>query len=418
MRISIEQSEINGEIRVPPSKSYTIRGLMCAALAKGESSLINPLSADDTLAAADVLKTVGIRIRENTSGWKVSGGNFAQPQSSLNCRESAATLRFMTAISSLVPGESHLIMGSSLAKRPIEPLIKALRAWGAKIEWNSLSGITVKGGNLAGGITEIPGDISSQFVSALLLVAPLTEKQSIIRVTSPLESRSYVMMTLECLNNFGIQIETNDVLNEFQIDSQTYQPSNYEVEGDWSSASYLIALGAAGGKMRLSGLNLSSLQSDRIMLDLVKEMGAWILVEDNYFTVITGRLQAIKADLNECIDLLPTLAVLASLAEGTSEFTGIRRARFKESDRVLAISANLQNAGIKVKVEDDRIYITGGRISPTVINPYGDHRIAMAFSIIGVARGGILIDQAECVSKTYPDFWSVLKNSGVIMHEQ
>jgi len=418
MRISIDQSEINGEIRVPPSKSYTIRGLMCAALAKGASRLRNPLSADDTLAAVDVLRAVGIRIREDASDWEVSCESFVQPHRLLNCRESAATLRFMTAISSLVPGESHLVMGSSLAKRPIEPLIKALRGWGAKIEWNSSSGIKVRGGKLAGGVTEIPGDISSQFVSALLLVAPLTERRSVIRVTSPLESRSYVMMTLECLNNFGIQIETDDFLNEFQIASQTYQSANYEVEGDWSSASYLIALGAAGGKMRLSGLNLSSLQSDRAMLDLVKEMGARILVEDNCLTVITGRLQAIKADLNECIDLLPTLAVLASLAEGTSEFTGIRRARFKESDRVLAISTNLQNAGIKVEVEDDRIYITGGRTSPTVINPYGDHRIAMAFSIIGATRGGIIIDQSECVSKTYPEFWSVLKRAGVIMHEQ
>ncbi|MCR4393865.1 MAG: 3-phosphoshikimate 1-carboxyvinyltransferase, partial [Dehalococcoidales bacterium] len=289
MRILIDQGEIKGEIRVPPSKSYTIRGLMCAALALGESLLINPLSADDSLAAVDVLKGIGVRSWEAADGWKVSGGSFVHPDRPLNCRESAATLRFMTAISSLVPGESHLVIGSSLAKRPIEPLIKALRAWGAKIEWNSLSRITVKGGNLAGGVTEIPGDISSQFVSALLLVAPLTEKKSIIRVTSPLESRSYVMMTLECLNNFGIQIETDDVLNEFQIASQTYQPAKYKVEGDWSSASYLIALGAAGGKMRLSGLNLSSLQSDRMMLDLIKEMGARVLVEDNYLKVETGR---------------------------------------------------------------------------------------------------------------------------------
>jgi 3-phosphoshikimate 1-carboxyvinyltransferase len=309
-------------------------------------------------------------------------------------------------------------MGSSLAKRPIEPLIRALRKWGAKIEWSPSYGITVRGGKLDGGITEIPGNISSQFISALLLVAPLTERRSIIRVTSPLESRSYVLMTLECLRSFGIQIETSDALNEFQSTSQAYQTSNYKVEGDWSSASYLIALGAAGGEIKLSGLNLSSLQSDRIMLDLVKEMGARLIVEGNCLIVKTGRLRAIKADLNECIDLLPTLAVLASLAEGTSEFTGIRRARLKESDRVLAISTNLQNSGIKVKIEDNRICITGGKTSSAVINPYGDHRIAMAFSIVGAAKGGILIENAECVSKTYPDFWTVLKNSGVIIHEQ
>jgi len=418
MRILIDQGEIRGEIRVPPSKSYTIRSLMCAALAAGESHLINPLSADDTLAAVDVLKGVGVRIQEDADSWQVSGGSFVHPDRSLNCRESAATLRFMTAISSLVPGESHLIMGSSLAKRPIEPLIRALRKWGAKIEWSPSYGITVRGGKLDGGITEIPGDISSQFVSALLLVAPLTERRSIIRVTSPLESRSYVLMTLECLRSFGIQIETSDALNEFQSTSQAYQTSNYKVEGDWSSASYLIALGAAGGEIKLSGLNLSSLQSDRIMLDLVKEMGARLIVKGNCLIVKTGRLRAIKADLNECIDLLPTLAVLASLAEGTSEFTGIRRARLKESDRVLAISTNLQNAGIKVKIEDNRICITGGKTSSAVINPYGDHRIAMAFSIVGAAKGGILIENAECVSKTYPDFWTVLKNSGVIIHEQ
>ena len=233
MRVSIDRSEIKGRVSAPSSKSYTIRGLMCAALAGGESAIIHPLHSDDTEAAADVLRGVGIGINQEESSWRIAGGTFHEPGVELFCGDSAATLRFMTAICSVIPGKSRLVVGSSLAKRPVGSLIQALRQLG--VDCSSQGGVapvTINGGRLRGGVVEIPGDISSQFVSALLLVAPLAEEGVQIRLTTPLESKPYVLMTLECLKKFGIKVKYTEALDEFEIVRQIYKPARYEVEGD------------------------------------------------------------------------------------------------------------------------------------------------------------------------------------------
>ncbi len=411
MKVSINKSDLKGRVAAPPSKSYTIRGLMSAALAKGESRIINPLGSDDTEAALDVLEQVGIKIKRERNGWQISGGHFHKPAAELFCRASAATLRFMTAICSHIPGRCRLVPGPSLAQRPIKPLLQALGQLGVNghTEGNS---VVVDGGRLRGGTVEIAGDISSQFISALLFIAPLAEEGVTIRLTSPPESKPYLLMTLACLERFGIKIDSSADLRQFEVSRQRYRPTDYRVEGDWSSASYLLALGAISGPVTVTNLNRESLQGDKIMLNLLTDMGARVTLSRDTVTVARSRLKAITADLSQCIDLMPTMAALAALADGVSVLKGIGRARLKESNRVLAVGDGLVRMGIRVTEETDRLIITGGEPRGSLIDSHNDHRIAMAFSILGLAVGGTTMDRAECVAKTYPDFWATLKRIG------
>ena len=413
MRASISKSEITGKVIAPSSKSYTIRGLMCAALAKGESEIIHPLSSDDTEAALDVLSKVGIGVHQKGDLWQVIGGDFHEPDTDLFCGESAAILRFMTANCSLVLGKCRLTSAPALSKRPIKPLLQALRQLDVDCAYRDEdSSVVVEGGRLKGGTVELPGDISSQFVSALLFISPFAEEGMVIKLTTPLESKPYVLMTLECLQRFGIEVKASEDLRGFEVPKQTYKPAKYRVEGDWSSVSYLLALGAVCGEVEVTNLNPESLQGDKVILDFLRNMGAWVEVNKNSVVVRKSELNAIRADLSDCIDLLPTMAVLAAVADGESEFIGIDRARLKESNRVSALREGLERMGIKVREERNTLTVAGSMPKGSVIDSKGDHRIAMAFSILGSVVGETIIDGAECVSKTFPEFWDILKSIG------
>ena len=303
MKISVYKSEVKGKARAPSSKSYTIRGVVCAALAKGESEIIHPLSSDDTDALLNVLRQVGVRVRQRIDSWQVSGGNFQQPSSDLFCGESAATLRFMTALCALVPGRCRLVAGPSLSKRPVKPLVQALRQLGVDSSCQGeVAPVVVDGDSLKGRITELPGNISSQFVSALLFITPLAEAGVTIRLTTPLASKPFILMTLDCLEKFGVKVESSADLTEYIVPRQTYKPARYQVEGDWSSASYLLALGAVSGEVVVENLNPQSLQGDKIILDFLRDMGALVDIKNNSIRVRKSGLSAIRADLSDCID--------------------------------------------------------------------------------------------------------------------
>jgi 3-phosphoshikimate 1-carboxyvinyltransferase len=394
----------------------TIRALMCAALSDGESKIIHPLVSDDTNAATAVLTQVGAVIRQEGDVWKVTGGTLHAAQADLDCGESAATLRFMTAICSFIPGHHRLIGGPSLSKRPVGALVDALQKLGVTIS-AAKSGtppVTIEGGAFQGGVTEIPGDVSSQFISALLLASPLTQKGVTIKLTTPLTSQPYVLMTLWCLKQFGVYIRQEG--DKFTILPQKYIPTSIEIENDWSSASYFLALGALSEDgVLIHNLKLVSLQGDRVMLDFLRNMGARVQVSGTNIIVNHGQLKGIHADLSDCIDLLPTIAALAALAKGTTELTGIKQARLKESDRVAAVRKGLVKLGVAVDEDENSLTITGGKSvkkKPVVINSHDDHRIAMAFSVLGAASGNVVIDGAECVTKTFPTYWDEFKKIG------
>ncbi len=436
MKTTVLKSEAKGKVSVPSSKSMTIRALMCAALSKGTSEIVHPLVSEDTAAAAAVLGQIGVSVQKEKDLWRVTGGSLRVPRQDLYCGESATTLRFMMAICSLIPGSHRLTGGPSVSKRPVKSLVEAMKMLGIKASMESKTSppVTIEGGAFKGENTELPGNISSQFISALLLIAPFAPKELSIRLTTPMTSKPYVLMTLWCLKQYGINVQTS--FDKFVVRRQRYQPARLEVEGDWSSASYFLALGAACGEIEVANLSAASLQGDRVILEFLRSMGATVRVSGDSVTVSRGELKAIRADLSDCIDLLPTVAVLAALANGKSVFTGIERARIKESDRVTAVRENLKKLDIEVVETKDSLVITGLKTPKPVdeskmeeagkeekkaetarpavtVDSYGDHRIAMAFGVLGAALGGVTISGAECVAKTFPTFWEMLKKVGV-----
>jgi len=412
MRASIQRSEVSGKVRAPSSKSYTHRALVCASLAEGKSRITSPLTSDDIEATLDVVRKLGVQVNLNPDGWVVLGGDLGEPRVELFCRESGTTLRFMTAVCSLVKGRSKLTAGPSLQRRPIKPLVDAFRELGVDCSCEGESPpVTVVGG-LRGGKAEIRGDITSQFVSAILLVSSLAEEPVTLRLRTPLESKPYVLMTMDTQLRFGVKIDASKDLNVFRVERQAYSPAEYEVEGDWSSAAFLLASGAIAGEVEVLNLNPASLQADVRILDLLKTMGVRVRVAENVISVGRGELGALSAEVSDCPDLFPALSVLCSLAKGRSVISGVGRLRLKESDRVEAMTAGLRSAGITVASDADRVVIEGGRPKAAVVDPRGDHRIAMAFGLLGLVCERIVVEDAECVEKSYPSFWSDLVSLG------
>jgi len=416
MKISVSKSSLKGEFNAPSSKSYTIRGLMCAGIAGGSSNLANPLVSDDTVAALNALEQIGVKVKRDADHWLVSGGNLHEPDGELFCNESAATMRFLTAICSMIPGQFKLTAAPSLAGRPLKPLLHALEQVGARFSTGPGSTLVIHGGYIKSGNLELPGDISSQFISALLLAAPLAGRDIKIKASTAPKSKPYIMMTIKCMENFGVNVDYSMDFSEFKVAPQQYKPCRYAIEGDWSSASYLLAMGAVAGDVKVNNLNPASLQADKEIITILSKMGADISSGRDSISVKNSVLKAVNADLSDCIDLLPTISMLAALAEGTSEFTGIGTARLKESDRVRSVKEELKKTGIRVKERKDSLLISGGYPKNVLIDSHNDHRIAMAFSILGAARG-IEIAGAECVSKTFPGYWSELASAGVELKE-
>ncbi len=413
MNAVVSKSAVSGSVIPPPSKSYTIRALFAASMAPGTSRISNPLICEDTCAAMEGLKKLGAVIHPSEDGsLVVEGGNFHAADSPIDCRNSAATLRFFVAMCSKLPFKTRLLAGEGLSKRPIAPLGQAVSSMGAEISYRD-NLITITGAQRSPGAIRMSDDQSSQFVSALLLASPLSGTGLSLHLDRPPRSRPYIEMTLKTLSEFGIKADAEGDFTHFEVYRMAYQPAAVRIEADWSSASYLLGLGAVSGNVCVMEVNLDSLQGDLAILKLLKEMGAQIVEEKDSVTVSCSRLRALKTDLAQCIDLLPTMAVLAAMAEGASKFTGIARARLKESNRVEAVKKGLSQMRIGVEEYEDSLIIWGGSPGGAEIDSFNDHRIAMAFTIAAACVGETVITDAECVSKTYPQFWRAVSSLGV-----
>jgi 3-phosphoshikimate 1-carboxyvinyltransferase len=411
MKAVISRSKIAGKTAAPASKSYTIRALACAGMAHGESLIRKPLLANDTRAALSVLSRLGATITEEKSDWRVKGGDLLATTYELNCRESAATLRFMTSIACTIHGISRLTFGPGLAKRPISPLIAALWQLGAVVRLEA-DAVVVEGGELRGGEANISRDISSQYVSAILLAAPRTEIGVMLKMPFIPRSSPYIDMTLDCMKRFGIRAVVSAGGLSYHVPPQTYMSASFQVEGDWSQASYLLALGVLAGEVLVTNLNAESLQGDRAILRLLQQFGARFSQRGGSVMVNRSSLHGVNADLSNCIDLLPTVAVIAAVAEGETVLRGIDRARLKESDRVASLRQELTKMGIRVIEESDTLRIIGTKPRGAIIDSHGDHRIAMSFALLGAVVGDMVIEDAACVEKTYPEFWEVFQDLG------
>ena len=422
--VTVRKAErLKGEVYAPPSKAYTQRMLIAAALSQGASEISGPLFSDDTEAALRAVKALGAKVQAADACWTVEGAKpLKGAQAPINCGESGATLRFMIPAAALAPDSSVFIFGESLETRPIEPLLQSLKQLGAEVHHQSLGdkpAIVVQGGGIAGGKTTMRGDISSQFVSGLMFACPMAREDTEIRVTTPLESKGYVKMTQIVLGEHCVNVSISEKFDRISIPAnQTYRPCNHRVPGDFSSAAFLLAAAAiTRSDVTVKNLDYETVQGDKAVLSILKRMGVngkvcpdQVEVEGN-----GGVLENVDVDARHIPDLVPICAVLACYAKGISKIHDAHRLRYKESDRLLSLYLELKKMGAKITIDKVSLTVEGPcALHGTVIDPHNDHRIAMACALAALgASGETRIQNAECVRKSYPRFFSDLRLLGV-----
>ena len=407
-------NEITGTVKAPPSKSYSHRAFLMAFLADGESTLRDPLYSEDTLASLNTGIEMGSKVKRTESLCSIQGvaGKPKTPYDVLDLKNSGTTLRIMTSLASLADGFTVLTGDNSLKTRPMQDLLDALKPLGVTACSTRNDGkapIIVKGG-FYGGETSIKGDVSSQFISSIIMAAPLAKKPVDLKVTGEFISQPYVMMTLELMNKFGVKVDFDKTENSFHIEPQSYKPADYTVEGDYSSASYIIAAAAVlKSDVRIKNLMKDSKQGDKIILDIVKDMGCEVKVKNNEVEIKgQGMLNGVDVNLQNAPDLLPTVAALGAMADGTTNIHGVEHARFKETDRIHTCSTELSKLGVSLIEKRDGIQINGG-VHGGVVKSHMDHRLAMAFYIVGLKVGGICIKDASVYKVSFPDFPDIMK---------
>ncbi|MDI9624483.1 MAG: 3-phosphoshikimate 1-carboxyvinyltransferase [Methanothermobacter sp.] len=418
MELKIRKSpRIYGMVDAPPSKSYTHRSIIIASLARGASTLYNPLEAEDTLASAHACKKFGAKIEEKKGEWIIEGvdGRPSTPDDVLDLKNSGTSLRILTSVAGLAENYTILTGDESLRSRPMQDLLDALRPLGVEAVSSRMNGrppIIVKGG-FKGGKTSISGGVSSQFISSILIAAPLSEYGVELKIEGDFISKPYVDMTLDVMRKFNVMVEFNPEERIFYVEPGEYTGKDYQVEGDYSSASYLLgAVAAVGGELTIRNLPKDSKQGDKIILDVLEDMGATIhRGQESVKIECDGRLQGVEVDLHDSPDLLPTVAVLGALAEGTTRIHGVEHARFKETDRIKTCTMELSRLGVPVEEKRDGMIIKGGKITGDTVYSHGDHRLVMAFTLIGL-KAGLRIKDAEAYKVSFPDFINILASLG------
>ena len=409
---------VQARMRPPGSKSITNRALVCAALAEGRSKLQGALDSEDTRVMIDGLRAMGIDVAVEDSGKTlvVTGSNGTPPseQAELFVGNSGTTIRFLTAVTTLACGEFRLDGVARMRERPIGDLAEALRQLGADLRCESPGGcppVLVKADGLPGGEVSIRGNISSQFLSGLLMAAPCAREAVTVQVEGTLVSVPYVAMTTAVMRSFGADLHHSKDYSQIEVSNDIgYRGSDYEIEPDASAASYFWAMAAvAGGEVTVEGLSRNSLQGDVAFVECLERMGCEVRYEANSVTVIGKSLHGIDIDMNGISDTVQTLAVVALFAEGQTRVRNVGHIRHKETDRLAAVSKELRKLGARVIEYDDGLEITPGQLSPAVIDTYDDHRMAMSFAIAGLKFPGIIIRDPGCVAKTYPRFFEDLE---------
>jgi 3-phosphoshikimate 1-carboxyvinyltransferase len=408
---------IHAHVRPPGSKSITNRALVCAALAECKSTLTGALDSDDTRVMIEGLRRLGIAVASDDAGKTlvVHGCNLTIPADSadLYCGNSGTTMRFLTALTTLGHGVYRLDGNARMRERPIGDLLTALNELGARVEsklGNGCPPITVSANGLPGGITTIRGDISSQFLSALLMSAAGARAPVRIEIEGPLVSQPYVHMTLAVMRAFGVDAETDDNLQHFRIGAPlSYRGHSYSIEPDATAASYFWAAAAVtGGEITVDGLSAASLQGDVAFVDCLETMGCEIRRDSSSISVAGRPLHGIDVDMNAISDTVQTLAVVALFADGPTTIRNVGHIRYKETDRISAVAKELRKLGAQVEERDDGLTITPRQLHPAALDTYDDHRMAMSFALAGLKIAGVRINDPACVAKTYPDYFADL----------
>jgi 3-phosphoshikimate 1-carboxyvinyltransferase len=411
------RNHIDATVNVPGSKSLTQRALLIAALADGRSVLEGPLDSEDTRYTSAALGAMGIDVLKETDRWVVEGrgGLIETPAQDIFLGNNGTATRFLTSVACLGNGVFRITGDKRMEERPIEPLMLALRGWGASVKSIRGTGcppLEIAAGGLAGGRTLLPEGKSSQYLSSLLLVAPYARQTARLEVAGEVLSKPYVAMTLEVMNAFGVKAEANASCNNFTVPKGVYHARTYMIEGDASGASYFFAAAAISrGRVTVRNMPYPSLQGDARFVDLLQKMGCSV-EKSAAGTSVTGpeKLHGITVDMGDCPDVVPTLAVVAAMAEGRTTISNIAHLRIKECDRLHVMASELAKLGVKIEEREDALIIEGcggevGRLRGAVIETHNDHRIAMSFAVAGLVVKGIRIENEGCVAKSFPDFW-------------
>lgn len=420
MDLKVEKVDrITGCIKAPASKSYSHRAFIAAALAEGESVLRDPLYSEDTLATLEACEALGALFQRYPDKCIVQGtaGYIRTPENVVDVKNSGTSVRILSSIAAIAPRANYTIFtgDESLRKRPMQDLIDALKNLGVEIVSSQSNGtppIIVKGG-FDGGQTDINGSVSSQFISSIIMAAPYSRNPVTLNVRGTFVSKPYVNMTLSVISNFGIEFEydTTNIpeYSSYYIEPQKYECADYTIEGDYSSASYMIAAASMlPSKITIKNLYADSMQGDKIIIDIVERMGARVSRDESSVTIESdGNLNAFDIDLSNAPDLLPTVAVLMAVADGESHITGVEHARFKETDRVHNCAIELENVGLNVEELRDGLVIRG-MPKGGFVDSHMDHRMVMAFYVLGLKIGDVKIKDASCYDVSFPNFLELM----------
>jgi 3-phosphoshikimate 1-carboxyvinyltransferase len=416
MKITPISHSLNASVRVPGSKSITNRALLIASLANGTTKLSNALFSDDSKYFAQALQTLGFDVRLDEANHEMTvnglGGKIPSNKAELFIGNAGTAARFLSAFLTLGNGQYLLDGEPRMRERPIQDLIDSLNQLGVEATaTNNCPPVEIFAKGLPGGKTKIAGDISSQFLSALLMVTPYAQSEIEITLSTELNSKPYVDMTIEVMKEFGIEIE-RDGYSRFTIHSTQYFPiANYSVESDASAASYFFAAPAiCGGTVTVENISRKSLQGDVAFVDVLQKMGCDVTESDSSITVHRpSSIIGIDIDMRDIPDTAQTLSAVAPFAESPTRIRGIASARVKETDRVSATCIELKRLGVQVQEHKDGMTIYPcSSFKPAEIQTYNDHRMAMAFSLIGLRFEGVTIENPSCVSKTFPNYYEVL----------
>lgn len=408
MSLRIHPGTVRGTVTAPPSKSYTHRAFLLGLLAEGETIVRDPLLSEDPRATLEGVEALGARVSREADGSVriASDGRVRAPGRVLDCLNSGTTLRLLSAIVGLAEGETTLTGDASLRKRPMGPLLAALGSLG--VSTRSTDGkapVTVRG-PMKGGRARLPGDVSSQFVSALLLAGARTPLGVEVDVSGVLKSRPYVDITMEMMEDFGAKAHTHG--EGFVVPGgQRYAARDYRVPGDFSTAAFPLVAGALAGEVTVQNLPARTAQGDKAILDHLARFGAKVRRSERSATVSAAPLRGVHLDLSDTPDAFPILCVLGAYAEGETVLSGAAHLRFKESDRIKAMVTNLQRLGVDAREREDGALIRGGRPVKGAdgLVTEGDHRVLMALAVCALrAEGPLTLDDHDAHRVSYPDF--------------
>jgi 3-phosphoshikimate 1-carboxyvinyltransferase len=423
-RLMVEPSRVSGKVRAPPSKSYTHRAFILAALAKGRSKIKNPLISLDTLATIEGIRSLGARVERSDEVWMVEGtGGKISPRKDtlIDAKNSGTTMRLISAVAALSPNPVMITGDESLLKRPMGPLVEALRLLGARAECKGKDGRppVVVGGGLRAGEVTLPGNVSSQFISALLIAGTQVDGELEIKIDGELVSRPYVEITLELMRLAGADVRCSRDLKRMRVrGGSALRPIEMEIPGDFSSAAFPLVAGAiTRSRVRVENLDLGGPQGDKRVVDFLRALGGEVEVGKNYVDINDGDLEGTELDCKDNPDLVPPLAVVGSVAEGKTEIINVPHLRLKESDRLRVLATGLGRMGAKIRELPDGLRIWGvSELKGSTVDSFMDHRMAMAFAVAGlVASGQTIVEGAESIPVSYPTFVEDMRSLGARM---